>query len=74
LGRSDGILVGFNSQTINVAGDRCVKFHLSSKLDNFEWSFVTVYGAAQDAQKGEFLAELVRMCEDDTLPLLVGEV
>jgi hypothetical protein len=33
-----------------------------------------VYGAAQDAQKGEFLAELVRMCEDDTLLLLVGEV
>jgi hypothetical protein len=76
LGRSGGILVVFNSQAINVknivAGDRCVKFHLSLKLDNFEWVFVTVYGAAQDAQKGEFLAELVRMCEDDTLPLLVG--
>jgi hypothetical protein len=25
-------------------------------------------------KKGDFLAELVRMCEDDTLPLLVGEV
>jgi hypothetical protein len=32
-----------------------------------------VYGATQDAQKGEFLAELVRMCEDVSLPLLVGE-
>jgi hypothetical protein len=32
-----------------------------------------MYGAAQDAQKGEFLAELVRMCEDDSLPLLVGD-
>jgi hypothetical protein len=76
LGRSGGILVGFIAQTINVknivAGDHCVKFHLSLKLDNFEWYFVTVYGAAQDAQKGEFLAELVRMCEDDNLLLLVG--
>jgi hypothetical protein len=58
LGRSGGILIGFNSQTINVrnivAGDRYVKFHLSSKLDNFEWLFVNVYGAAQDAQKRGF--------------------
>jgi hypothetical protein len=45
--------------------DRCVKFHLAIKSDNFEWSMVSVYGAAQDAQKGEFLAELVRMCEND---------
>jgi hypothetical protein len=33
---------------------------------------VLVYEAAQDAQKGKFLAELVRMCEDDSLPMLVG--
>jgi hypothetical protein len=76
LGRSGGMLVGFNSQALSVrnivAGDRCVKFHLVSKLDNFEWSLVTVYGAAQDAQKGEFLAELVRLCENESLPLLVG--
>jgi hypothetical protein len=76
LGRSGGILVGLNSQTITVknivAGDRCVKLHLNSKLDKFEWVLVIVYGAAQDAQKGEFLAELVRMCEDVSLSLLVG--
>jgi hypothetical protein len=76
LGQSGGILVGLNLQTINVknivAGDHCVKFHLSSKLDKFEWYLGIVYGAAQDAQKGEFLAELVRMCEDVALPLLVG--
>jgi hypothetical protein len=34
---------------------------------------VTVYGATQDAQKGELLSELVRMCEDDSLPMLVGK-
>jgi hypothetical protein len=55
-----------------VAGDRCVKFYLSSKSDGFEWSLVVVYGAAQDAKKGEFLAELVHFCEDDSLPMLVG--
>jgi hypothetical protein len=75
-GRSGGILVGLNAQTLVVkditAGERCVKFHVCSLLDNFEWSLVAVYGAAQDSQKGEFLAELVRMCEDDPLPMLVG--
>jgi hypothetical protein len=33
---------------------------------------VAVYGAAQDAQKAEFLAELVRICDTNTLPMLVG--
>ena len=73
-GRSGGILVSFNSQTIDIKnvhpGERCVKFHLLSKCDNFEWSLVVVYGAAQDAQKGESLSELVRICENETLPLL----
>jgi hypothetical protein len=55
-----------------VVGNHCVKFHLSSKLDKFEWYLVIVYGAAQDAQKGECLAEFVRMCDDVALPLLVG--
>ena len=75
-GRSGGILVGFNAQTIKVknitSGDRCVKFHLVSRFDNFEWVLVAVYGAAQDAQKGDFLAELVQICEVETLPILVG--
>ena len=76
IGRSGGILAGFNAQTIGVknmvSGDRCVKFHLISKMDNFEWSLVVVYGAAQNDHKGEFLAELVRMCDNEPLPLLVG--
>jgi endonuclease/exonuclease/phosphatase family metal-dependent hydrolase len=33
---------------------------------------VAVYGAAQDEQKSEFLDELVRICEDEPLPMLVG--
>jgi hypothetical protein len=31
-----------------------------------------VYGAAQEALKPDFLAELVRICETETLPMLVG--
>jgi hypothetical protein len=75
-GRSGGILVGFNAQTVRImnviSGDRCVKFHLVNKSGEFEWSLVVVYGAAQEAQKGEFLPELVRMCKNDNLPMLVG--
>jgi hypothetical protein len=42
------------------------------KRDGFEWNFVPVYGAAQDAQKPDFLAELVRMCDNQDLPMMVG--
>ena len=74
-GRSGGILVGINLQTISVKGvkngDRCVNFDLTSKSDGFEWSLVTVYGAAQDKHKQEFLAELVRICDQGTKPLLI---
>jgi hypothetical protein len=54
------------------AGDFCVKLHIKCKSDCFEWILVPVYGAAQDLHKGEFLAELVRTCESETLPMLVG--
>jgi hypothetical protein len=33
---------------------------------------VAVYGAAQDRHKPSFLTELVRVCENETLPLMVG--
>ena len=70
-GRSGGMLVGINMESLTVrdvdAGDFCVKFHLKSK-DGFEWNFVAVYGAAQEAQKPIFLAELVRICESSPIP------
>jgi hypothetical protein len=75
-GRSGGILTGINNDSLIVtkviSGDSCVKFHLKIKKDNFEWALVAVYGAAQDRQKPAFLAELVRICENETLPLMVG--
>jgi hypothetical protein len=75
-GRSGGILVGINSDTLQVlkvsTGDFCVKLHIKCKRDGFEWILVPVYGAAQDMHKAEFLSELVRTCESETLPMLVG--
>jgi hypothetical protein len=55
-----------------VAGDRCVKFYVESKSDHFRWALVAVYGVAQNEHKPEFLAELVRICEEEPLLILVG--
>jgi hypothetical protein len=75
-GRSGGILVGVNVETISIqrveTGDFCVKLFVKSKFDGFEWILIGVYGAAQDALKPEFLSELVRICDVETLPMLVG--
>jgi hypothetical protein len=53
--RSGGILSGINNASLVVTrvitGDFCVKFHLKTKRDNFEWALVAVYGAAQDRHK-----------------------
>jgi exonuclease III len=54
------------------SGDYCVKLSITSKVDGFEWLLVSVYGAAQDKNKYEFLAELVRTCESETLPMLLA--
>jgi hypothetical protein len=36
-------------------GDFHVKLHIRNKLDNFTWSLVAVYGAAQEEFKADFL-------------------
>ena len=43
-------------------------------MDGFSWALVVVYGAAQDNKKPEFLADLVRICEGETVPMLVGGI
>jgi hypothetical protein len=67
--------VGINSDTLQVlkvdTGDVFVKFHIKCKRYGFEWILVPVYGVAQDAHKADFLAELVRTCESETLPMLI---
>ena len=69
-------LVGFNNTSFSiqnvVAGDFCVKIHVRSKCDGFLWALVVVYGAAQEERKPDFLAELVPICDGETLPMLIG--
>ena len=78
IGRSGGMLVGFNGSSFGVqnvlSGDFCAKFQVKNKSDGFLWSLVVVYGAAQESKKPDFLAELVRICEHETRPMLVGVI
>ena len=55
-------------------GDFAVKFRVRSKVDGFNWALVAVYGAAQPELKPDFLADLVRICGSEQLPILVGVI
>ena len=60
-------------EVLNVVhGDCAAKFRVRSKIDGFRWALVAVYGAAQPELKPYFLANLVRICGDERLPILVG--
>jgi hypothetical protein len=71
-----GILVRINRDTIQVNnmvnGEFCVKFHILSKRDGFNWALLPIYGAAQEAKNPAFFAELVRTCDGENLSLLIG--
>ena len=75
-GRSGGILLGVKCKTLEVLnvvhGDFAVKFRVRSKIDGFQWALVAVYGAVQPKLKPDFLADLVRICGDERLPIIVG--
>ena len=77
-GRSGGILLGVRCEALEVQsvvmGDFAVKFRMRSKADGFNWALVAVYGAAQPELKPEFLADLVRICGSEQLPILVGVI
>ena len=53
-------------------GDFCLIFLLVSKLDALLWSLASVYAKAQDAQKHEFVAELVRTYQHESLSIIAG--
>src|SRR3954469_12772435 len=48
------------------------KLHIRNKADNFTWSLVAVYGAAQVVYKADFLRELVNLAKDNPYPILIG--
>jgi hypothetical protein len=56
----------------NSGGDFHIKLHIRNKSDNFIWSLVSVYGAAQDALKPAFLRELVNLAKDNPHPIIIG--
>jgi endonuclease/exonuclease/phosphatase family metal-dependent hydrolase len=53
-------------------GEFHIKLHIRNKTDNFTWSLVAVYGAAQDEFKADFLRELVNLAKDNPHPILIG--
>lgn len=57
-----------------VHGDFVVKFRVRCKVHEFRWALVAVYAVAQHQLKPDFLAELVLVCADDKLPILVGGI
>ena len=75
-GRSGGVLLGVKCDTLEVRsvvmGEFAVKFRVRTKADGFDWALVAVYGAAQPELKPDFLVDLVRVCGNEQLPVLVG--
>jgi hypothetical protein len=71
-----GILVGVWTSTMDVLacseGDFHVKLHIRNKAYNFTWSLVSVYGAAQEEYKADFLWELVKLAKDNPYPIIIG--
>jgi hypothetical protein len=51
--------------------DYHIKLHIQNQADNFTWTLVTVYGAAQEEFKADFLRELVNLAKDNTHPILI---
>jgi hypothetical protein len=72
------ILVGVDLDIFDIGaideGDYYVKFHMCNKDTYFKWTFVAVYGPAQNAQKEQFLTEIVHMMSHERLPILMGEI
>jgi len=73
---SGGILLGVNSLILDlfliVEGEFFIKFHLRNKQDDFKWILMVVYGPAQEDFKSVFLSDLVRTCQQNILPTLIG--
>jgi hypothetical protein len=53
-------------------GDFHIKLHIRNKANNFIWSLVAVYGAAQAEFKAAFLRELVNLAKDNPYPIIIG--
>ena len=74
-GSLGGVLLGVNSLILDlsliVEGEFFIKFHLRNRQDDFKWILMAVYGPAQEDFKSAYLSELVRTCQQNTLPTLI---
>ena len=75
-GKSGGSLGGVDKDKfdlINVKhGKYILQMDLFDKGKKCNWALLVVYGAAQDENKPEFIAELSSMCNNTHIPYLVG--
>jgi hypothetical protein len=75
-GKSGGILVGIRNEWYDVKsfkqGEFMLQMNLWDKLNKVKWNLLVVYGAAQDENKTDFLAELSSLCSTNTKPILIG--
>jgi hypothetical protein len=53
-------------------GEFHIKPTIRNRANDFIWSLVAIYGAAQDAFMANFLRELVNLAKDNSYPILIG--
>lgn len=67
---------GAKSRKFKIVGTSQGDFHVKIQLFDTKlmvhWVVVFVYGAAQDEHKQEFLTELVDVCSDPSILVLIG--
>lgn len=75
-GKSGGILVGVNQDSLEVFDSKQGNYFVimlvyDNKVDP-TWNLITVYGAAQPGRNFEFIVELSRIYQRNTLPCVIG--
>ena len=68
-GKSGGLLSGINIDLLDVGsfceGKFILQMDLWDKQLTQKWNFLNIYGAAQEVDKNEFLAEIARFCSNN---------
>jgi hypothetical protein len=76
VGRSGGILSGIRNTRFDILDTVMGRYYICVTLKDLKiqknWNLVLVYGAAQEADKEEFLVELGEICSNQRLPMLIG--
>lgn len=75
-GKSGGILCGAHTDFLEVGsfheGQFMLQLNLWDKTLRRKWNLINVYGAAQEENKDQFLAELANFCGHNSGPYLIG--